>query len=100
MPPQFEQAGPRSRPTILAGMTGGVSVSADAAGWMSPGFSGADDGTLADGGALAAGLDADFAPPLPLPPFDGRDDPPLAPDVISSPVLRARTAGVRMPSSS
>src|SRR5690242_16095792 len=93
MPPQFEQAGPRSRPTILAGITGGVSVSADAAGWTSPGFSGATDGA----GALAAG-GVTLVPPLP--PFVGRDEPPLEPETSSSPVLRARTAGVRMPSSS
>ena len=40
MPPQAEQAGPRSRPTSLAGMTGGESVIAEAAATVFAGWAG------------------------------------------------------------
>ena len=38
MPPHWEQAGPRSRPCILAGSAGGVSVIASAAATVLPGW--------------------------------------------------------------
>ena len=41
MPPHFSQAGPRSRPDIFAGTTGGVSVIAAAAGTGLPAFAAA-----------------------------------------------------------
>ena len=65
---------------MRAGTTGGESVIADAA------------GCVAGGGGVVV------APPLP--PFVGPAVPPDVPVVISSAVLRARTSGVRMPSSS
>src|SRR3954465_10063145 len=82
MPPHWLQAGPRSRPIMRTGTTGGVSVSAVVGG-------------LAMLPALPLG------PPLPpFPPLDGPAEPPDAPDAVSSDDFLARTAGVRMPSSS
>ena len=60
---------------MRAGMTGGVSVRAEAAGWAGSG-----------GAALL--------------PFAGPEVPPGALVLASSPVIFARTCGVRMPRSS
>src|SRR5690349_16278905 len=100
MPPHWLQAGPRSRPSILAGTTGGVSVSDAAAG-----VAGALAVTLVliagapmTGLALAAGLE---------PPFDGVPLPLAGPAVsprlateAAAPVSLATTPGVRRPRAS
>ncbi len=86
MPPHWLHAGPRSRPCSLAGTTGGVSVKALV-------------------GALAPPLPPDAIDPRP-PTTEG--SPVLGPAVseaitdcaASCAALRARTSGVRMPSSS
>ena len=52
IPPQAEQAGPRSRPTSFAGMTGGESVIASAAATVLPGCAAFAAGHLS--GVLAA----------------------------------------------
>src|SRR5205085_293258 len=97
IPPHCWQAGPRSNPARTAGMTGGSSVLADVGG------AGAD-------GALDA--EPDVAP-LPLPSLLGLTLPSSFGSAAGGPAvslacelaaswaaLRARTAGVRIPSSS
>ena len=126
MPPHWLHAGPWSRPARRAGTTGGVSVNASAAarvvaGWLpatvgTPGVpaaaSGVPDAASEDAAAplyaaLAPSADAGAAvavaaraPPLPLPPLDGPAVSEAAEVAASSAILRARTSGVRMPSSS
>src|SRR6266542_5639650 len=124
MPPHWLQAGPRSRPARRAGTTGGVSVRASAAarvvaGWLpatprTPGVPAVAAGLSAAGASdadvvaeeeaepAAAGPELvapPVAPLVPCPPFDG----PAVSDPIdiaaSSAILRARTSGVRIPSS-
>src|SRR5919197_772897 len=98
MPPHWLHAGPRSRPRRAAGTTGGVSVSAAVAGWAAP--------------PLAATAEAAGSVPAPSP-LDAvsagaagvaaADGPAVSEPIdiaASSAALRARTSGVRMPSSS
>src|SRR5687768_2730298 len=100
MPPHCWQAGPRSRPIRRAGTTGGVLVIAEVGAWAddwdSPPTPAGGAGCVVPGALPVGGLvDAAEAPPL-----AGREPPPSAPIATSSPDFLARTAGVRMPSSS
>src|SRR3954471_15472624 len=81
MPPQLLQAGPRSRPTMRTGTTGGVSVIAEVAGFAA---AGAGVGAASAFGALL---------PLagPAVSLDGR---------VFCAIDLARTSAVMMPSSS
>src|SRR3954451_14826045 len=121
MPPHWLHAGPRSRPARRAGTTGGLSVMASAAARVVAGCepatvgvpgvpaaaSGAPPAAGADGVA-AGGAEADAPSALapaavlapPLPPFDGLAVSDAIDVAASSAILRARTSGVRMPSSS
>src|SRR3954454_1980527 len=84
MPPHWLHAGPRSRATIRAGRTGGVSVSAAVGGFEPP-------------------LPPATGPPLP-PPLDRvAGGPAVSEDIevmASSAAFLARTSAVRIPSSS
>src|SRR3954452_18633448 len=120
MPPHWLHAGPRSSPARRAGTTGGLSVMASAAArvvagcepatvgvpgvpaaaWGVPPAAGAD-------GVAAAGAEADAPSVLAgavlapaLPPLEGLAVSEPIDVAASSAILRARTSGVRMPSSS
>jgi hypothetical protein len=79
-----------------AGTTGGVLVIAEV-GACGDGAGSAGGAGCVVPGALPVGAFADAAE---APPLDGREPPPSAPIATSSPDFLARTAGVRMPSSS
>src|SRR3954467_15487151 len=101
MPPHCWQAGPRSRPIRRAGTTGGVLVIADvgacADDWDSPPTPAGGAGCVVPGAEPVGAFVTEAAEE---PPFEGREPPPPAPTARSSPDFLARTAGVRIPSSS
>src|SRR5215207_4539649 len=83
MPPQLLQAGPRSKPTMRTGTTGGVSVIAEVA------------GLAAAGAGAGAGAARAFGAPLPL------AGPAVSLDgAVFCAIDLARTSAVMMPSSS
>ena len=82
MPPHWLHAGPSSRPPIFAGVTGGVSVIAEAAGIVS----------LSPADACGAGAE--------LPPLAGPAVSEVNELAASSPAFLARTESVMMPSPS
>src|SRR6202140_3688439 len=102
MPPHWLQAGPRSRPWSLAGTTGGLSVRALGGATLA-----ALDAADASGPAVSEEITdcaASCGPPLPGPGPPDASGPAVSEEITdcaaSCASLRARTAGVRMPSSS
>jgi hypothetical protein len=83
-----------------AGTTGGVPVIAEVGAWGVGAGSAGGAGCVVPGALPVGGLGAGaVAPPLAAR-AAGREPPPSAPIVRSSPDFFARTAGVRIPSSS
>src|ERR671917_1609216 len=77
MPPHWVHAGPRSRPTMRAGWTGGVSVKAAVGGWTSPGWTGGAGGVpWAPAVGWSACADVRWAVPLPARAEPAAEEPP------------------------